>query len=52
VYIGFLGRDKKAYVEGPKAPQYLEEWAVYLLPSPREINRKAHAQDDPNNSGD
>ena len=33
IYIGFIEKDGRNYIEGPKAPQYLEHWAVLLLDS-------------------
>ena len=36
-YIGFIEREDRTYIEGPKAPQYLEHWAVYLLDPPNRL---------------
>ena len=33
LYIGFIEKDGRNYIEGPKAPQYLQHWAVILLDS-------------------
>lgn len=33
VYIGFIEKNGRNYIEGPKAPQYLQHWAVILLDS-------------------